>query len=142
MIKQITIHIDDQEQDITIGSAKTADSIRRSDLMITATNLDAPESTKRVAFFLYPTCVASVREPAFVKEMSLEDFMQRVDEVDIDTWMAAAYECNTHWRTAIEALSKVGNEEAEKKTGTFSDGSPELTEAPTMISEISPISTT
>jgi len=139
MLKTITIHIDDQPQEVTLGSAKKSDSIRRGELMFHATTLDVPEAMKQVAFFLHPTCVCAVREPASLREMSLEDFMNRVDEVDIDLWMAGAYECNPQWKSALEALAEVGSEEAEKKIGTPSDGSSESTETPETIQATSQI---
>ena len=138
MLKTITIHIDDKPQEITIGSAKKVDGIRRGELMFAATTIDEPEATKQVAFFLYPTCVASVREPESVRNMSLVDFMERVDEADIDTWMATAYECNPQWRTSLQALAEVGEEASEKKSLMSSDGLSTSTEAQ-MIPETSPI---
>ena len=134
MLKKIIIHIDDQEQEVTIGSAKKVDGIRRSELMLNAIALTETAS-KQVAFWLYPTCISAVREPESVKNMPLEDFMSRVDEADIDLWMEAAYECNPHWRSASEALAKVGSEISEKKIMMPSYGSLESMETQTKTSE-------
>ncbi len=133
----LIIHVDDEAREVTVGSAHKADSIRRNELMLIATRMEDTEVNKNVAFFLYPSCVASVREPEDVRNMSFQDFLTKVDETDIDTWLELAYKHNPQWRTALEALSRVGAEEAEKKIGTPLNGSSTPTEESTKTTAIS-----
>jgi hypothetical protein len=118
--KNLTIHIDDKPVKIKLKAARKADGILRAELMTKAINGDqSPRS--QVAFFLYPTCIAAVAEPQEVREMSLDDFINNVDEADIDKWLALAYELNPQWQTTMQALAAIG-EEAEKKISESSSG--------------------
>ncbi len=136
MKKNITIHVDDEERVITIGSARKADGIRRVELMSSVDEMNISKTEKMVAFWLYPTCVCSVREPEAIKEMSFKDFVDKVDEADIDLWVKAAYECNPQWKASLENLGKV-SEDDQKKILTPSPGSSTPTEAETTSSGIS-----
>lgn len=119
--KKIIIHYNDQKVTVTLKSAKKLDGIRRATLMTDAIKMDQNDPLALTAFYLYPTCVCSVEEPAWLKDISLQDFAEKVDEVDIDTWIAGAYEINPHWKAGMQALAKMG-EEDEKKPGTPSTG--------------------
>jgi hypothetical protein len=127
MLKTITIHIDFKPQEIIVGSARKVDGIRRLELMVKAAAKEEASLTDRVALFLYPTCICSVREPEDFRDLSLEDFL-KVDEADIDTWMATAYEVNPQWRSAYEASAVIGEGKKTIEIGTPSTGSSQPTE--------------
>jgi hypothetical protein len=137
MKQSITIHVDDEPVEITIGSARKEDSIRRAELMNTAARME-PGPLSMVAFYLYPVCVCSVREPESAKYMSLDDFVSKVDDADLDAWAAKAYELNPHWKQMINDLGKVDEAEKEKKILTPSPGSSTPTETTEKTLEISP----
>ena len=92
---------------------------------------------KNIATFVYPHIVSCVESPEKLREMKLREFME-LDERDIDKLAAASQELNAHWwdrqtqyiqslRVKIEEMT----EEAQKKTGIPSNGSPSSTTQPT-----------
>jgi hypothetical protein len=115
--KRITVQINDQPVDLVLKSARVADGVRRSELMAEAAQGDMTTIRSQHAFFTYPTCVAAVSEPDWVRDMSLDQFLADVDENDMLIWQAAAFEMNPQWVRSLKSLGELG-EEAEKKTGT------------------------
>lgn len=109
--------------DVIVKSAKPIDGFYRSDLMIKAAELPDSHLRQMAAFYLYPTCVASVKEPQWVHDMSFEDFISKVDEADMDAWATAAYELNPQWQARNKTLAQFTAAE-EKKTGMSPSGSP------------------
>ena len=81
--------------------------------MTKALKLDKEDPSALVAFYLYPTCMAAVKEPQWVKDMPLEDFINLVDEPDIDLWVGEAYELNPQWQASMRVLSGLGEDEAK-----------------------------
>lgn len=135
--KEIVIHIDDEEVKVVLKSAKKADGIWRGQLMSDAIKMEEGKSESMVAFYLYPTCMASVKEPEKVRQMSLDDFINKVDEADIDMWLKEAYELNPQWKRGMQDLVEM-TEEQSKKLGTPSNGSTLPTEEMPVSQETSP----
>jgi hypothetical protein len=125
--KKITVTISDVPVELTLRSAKISDGLWRGELISQAIN-SKEEKTNRQKIndtILYPTCICCVLEPAWVREMTPEAFMNNVEDRDAPAWMDAAYELNPHWKTIYEAAP-----DAEKKTGTRLTGSqPSTTKA-------------
>ena len=126
-LEKITIEIDDKAIELELKSAKKADGIYRAELMMGATKLEESELRKQVAFFIYPTCIAAVKSPEWVRQMSLADFIDKVGESDMDAWLTKAYELNPQWKTGMRVLGEAMTAEAEKKIMTSEPGSPKST---------------
>lgn len=130
--KRILVHIDDVEVEIELKSAKKADGLFRAELMEKAVKLDLQAGRSMVGFYLYPTCLAAVKEPSWIRDISLDDFINKVDEVDMDTWTEEAYLLNPQWKANLQMLANMGAEvlddEQTKKTGTPLSGSTTLTQ--------------
>lgn len=138
--KVIEIHLDDDVVQVELKSAKKSDGIRRAELMALAATMSPGDKNSMVAFYLYPSCIASVKAPQSIRDLSLEDFINRVDEADIDVWLEEAYTLNPQWKTSILMLAEMGADD-QKKLGTLSIGSETPTEEPTlMTTETSPSS--
>jgi hypothetical protein len=103
---KVIIHYDDEPVEVVIKKARKADGVLRAELMTKAGGTAGSDLVKMIAFFLYPTCIASVSEPQWVREMSFEDFYNKVDEADIDEWMKVAFEENPHWQKSNELISR------------------------------------
>ena len=86
--KIITIHVDDEPVEVTLKSARKDDGLWRAELMMKSSE-QMDRMRQIAAFHLYPTCVAAVKEPASVRDMSFDDFMTKIDEADIDAWVGA-----------------------------------------------------
>ena len=125
--KSITIEIDDKPVEIELKSAKKADGIRRAELMLEATNLNESELRRQVAFFIWPTCIAAVKSPEWVRNMSLADFIDKVDEVGMDLWFGEAFTLNPQWKAGMKVLGEVMTDEAQKKITQSEPGSPKST---------------
>ena len=125
--KIITIHVDDEPVEVILKSARKDDGLWRAELMMKSSE-QIDRMRQIAAFHLYPTFLAAVKEPASVRDMSFDDFMTKIDEADIDTWVGAAYELNPQWRQSMKALVDM-TEEEKKRTGTSANGSPTPTEA-------------
>ena len=126
--KVITIHVDDEEVQVTLKSAKKDDGLWRAELMSQAAvkNKDKTDQRALEEFYTHPTCVAAVKDPDWVRNMPFDDFMSTVDEADIITWTIEAYELNPQWKAGMVRRAQLGEEE-EKKIGTPSNGSPKPT---------------
>jgi hypothetical protein len=124
--KIITIHVDDEPVEVTLKSARKDDGLWRAELMMKSSE-QMDRMRQIAAFHLYPTCVAAVKEPASVRDMSFDDFMAKVDEADIDAWVGAAYELNPQWKQSMKALVDM-TEDEKKRPGTSVSGSPVPTE--------------
>jgi hypothetical protein len=134
--KRLVIHVDDNEVEIVLKTAKKGDGIWRAELMTEAVKMEQ-SARSMIAFYLYPTCIAAVKEPQWVRDMSLDDFIKKVDEPDIDQWNADAYELNQQWKKGMRDLAELGEPDT-KKSGTPSSGltvPTEEAEAPTEISQ-------
>jgi hypothetical protein len=118
--KRIVIHVDDEEVGVVLKTAKKEDGIWRAELMTQATKMEQ-SATSMVAFYLFPTCMASVKEPQWVRDMSLSDFVSKIDEPDIDTWVGEAYELNPQWKKSMRDLAELGEPDT-KKSGSPSSG--------------------
>ena len=136
--KVIHVEIDDKEVEVVLKSARKADGIWRAELMGKAALGQSNDPKAMVGFYLHATCVAAVKEPDWVRNLPLDDFIERVGEADIDTWVAAAYEINPQWRQAMKQLAELGEDES-KKIGTSESGLSKPTEEPTLVT--SPVST-
>ncbi len=126
--KSITIHVDEEEVTLLLKSASKAEGIRRAEMMAHSRDgdmADRSESEKQVAFYLYPTCICCVREPANYRDLPFDEFL-KVDEQDMDAWVQAAYDVNPQWARAWKMMAQM-SETDEKKVGTPSDGSSEPT---------------
>jgi hypothetical protein len=66
--------------------------------------------------------MAAVKSPAWVREITFDDFMSKIDEADIITWTIEAYEQNPQWKAGMKTLAEMGASD-EKKIGTRSNGS-------------------
>lgn len=135
--KTITVHIDDVATEVVLKSARKEDGIWRGELMTQAAVGGVQNARSMVAFYLYPTCVAAVKAPLEVRTMSLDDFIAKVDEADMDMWTEEAYGLNPQWKISMKVLAELSEEEA-KKPGTPLTGSGSPTEDPKMQLEISP----
>ena len=124
--KRIIVHIDDEEVEIELKSAKKGDGLFRGELMEKAVKMDLANGRSMVGFYLYPTCLAAVKVPLWIRDMSLDDFIDRVDEVDMDRWTEEAYVLNPQWKANLQMLAQLGTEvlddEQSKKTGTPLNG--------------------
>ncbi len=116
MRKTITIHVDEQPVEVELRSARKSDGLRRAERMMDAAKMDGNDGLKQVAFFLYPTCIAATVTEEIAK-MTLTDFVEKVDEADVDKWAETAYELNPQWRDAFKVMAEMGAE-AEKKIST------------------------
>ena len=123
---------------MVLKSARKADGIWRAELMGKAAQMDSTQPESQVAFYLFPTCVACVKEPLEIRNMSLSDFLNKVDENDIETWTKEAYELNPQWKEGWKLLAEM-SEEQSKLTGTPSSGSTEPMEVMPVSQEISPV---
>jgi hypothetical protein len=125
--KKITVRIKDEPVELTLRSSKVDDGLWRGELIAQAVQARENETQRRsvAGIVIYPNCVPAVKEPDWVREMSLDDFINDVEEQDANTWMDAAYELNPHWKNIYQAP----DEEAEKKILPPSTGSSKSTKA-------------
>lgn len=140
--KRVTITLNDQPVELVLRSSSVEDGLLRGQIMAKAyARKDEEGMTQELRIagtILHPVCVACVREPRSVRELSLEEFFQ-LDEQEVNAWANAAYELNPHWKIQVD----IPSDEAEKKIGTPSSGSPASTSPETMQpSEISQPSAT
>ena len=138
--KIIRVHIDDVAVEVELKAARKADGLWRAELMGLAAAGTSTDPVSLVGFYLYPTCVAAVKRPGWVRDITLEDFIDKVDEQDMDLWCGAAYELNPQWQHSMQTLASMTDEES-KKTGTPSSGLTQPMEAVTAeMLETSPVS--
>jgi len=126
-IKTIVIHVNDEEVQVELKSARKMDGIWRAELMAKAAIMPPEDKTSMVAFYLYPSCVAAVKSPQAIRDMTLDDFISTVDEADIDLWLQEAYDLNPQWKANMRMLAEMGEGE-QKKLGTPSNGLEKLME--------------
>lgn len=135
--KSITIHVDDLPVEVVLKSARKRDGIRYVELMRGAINFEDQDPNRlltaeeQLHVYVWPACVAAVKTPPEIRNMTFEDFMEKVDDVDVNMWLAAAYELNPQWRPPAPlppgAQPEPMSEEDQKKILMSSDGSTEPT---------------
>lgn len=114
---KIKVHIDSKVVTVELKSARKSDGIWRAELMTKALLNQENQPRALVGFYLYPNCMAAVLEPQWVRDLTLDEFIDRVDEVDMDTWTEAAFALNPHWKQTLKNIGEL-DEESSKKTGT------------------------
>lgn len=134
--KTITINYGKKLVEVTLRSAKLRDGMRRTEMMMAIKDLADDDPKKPIAFYTYPTCLAAVDSPEEMRSISLDDFIDHVDEADVAKWVQAAYDLNPQWKEGMKLLREMGEKalkEAEKKTSTPSNGSNEPTARPKAV---------
>ena len=145
----ITITLQDEsEVEVILRNSNIGDAAYHTQLILSGEGMkynisQTDDNKKSVGTFLYPHCVACVDSPESVREMSLDDFIL-LDELELNKWAAASDRLNHHWwqaqtdyvKSALLKMKEM-SDEAQKKIGTPSPGSPPSTTVPTPKTKVS-----
>ena len=137
--KRITIKIDDQPVELVLRSATVDDGLLRGQLI--GDSIEKFKNGSRVeqiaATVLHPTCICSIDQPEELRSMRLEDF-RKLQELDVNTWLAAVYELNPHWKAKASDVLPLSPDESQKKMTAPTSGSEASTSAAKIPQPTSP----